>query len=252
MGTFTGMVAVITGAGGGLGETYARALASAGAGIAVLDVKDSKKVAGDLTAGGSPALALETDVSDRSAVMEAVDTVLKEFGRVDILINNAAAGSTERGRSLPWYELPQEDWDRAMNVNVRGAFFCAAAVAPHMIGQKSGKIVNVGSASFWKPAPRLVHYIASKGGVIALTRALAIEFGESGVTVNSLSPGMTRTERVKQIYPAQVFEDYAAKRAIPRVEEPSDLVGTLMYLCSPASDFVTGQSFLVDGGHAFD
>ena len=252
MGTFTGMVAVITGAGGGLGETYARALASAGAGIAVLDVKDSKKVAGDLTAGGSPALALETDVSDRSAVMEAVDTVLKEFGRVDILINNAAAGSTERGRSLPWYELPQEDWDRAMNVNVRGAFFCAAAVAPHMIGQKSGKIVNVGSASFWKPAPHLVHYIASKGGVIALTRALAIEFGESGVTVNSLSPGMTRTERVKQIYPAQVFEDYAAKRAIPRVEEPSDLVGTLMYLCSPASDFVTGQSFLVDGGHAFD
>ncbi len=252
MGTFTGMVAVITGAGGGLGETYARALASAGAGIAVLDVKDSKKVAGDLTAGGSPALALETDVSDRSAVMEAVDTVLKEFGRVDILINNAAAGSTERGRSLPWYELPQEDWDRAMNVNVRGAFFCAAAVAPHMIGQKSGKIVNVGSASFWKPVPHLVHYIASKGGVIALTRALAIEFGESGVTVNSLSPGMTRTERVKQIYPAQVFEDYAAKRAIPRVEEPSDLVGTLMYLCSPASDFVTGQSFLVDGGHAFD
>lgn len=254
MSDFEGKVAIITGAAGGLGLTYARALVERGARVILADIQAEAVVAAaaSIDPSGATARGVVLDVSDRQAWLDLVDEILRDWGRVDILVNNAAAGSTEKGRSLPWYQLPQEDFDRAMEVNVRGAFFGACAVAPHMIEKGAGKIVNVSSATVWNPTVRLSHYIASKAGVIGLTRALAVEFGSAGVTVNSLAPGLTRTDRMVQVYPAEVFESYAKARAIPRVEEPDDLVGPLLYLCSPASDFVTGQVLVVDGGIAFN
>jgi NAD(P)-dependent dehydrogenase (short-subunit alcohol dehydrogenase family) len=249
-----GKVAIITGAGGGLGEAYARKLASEGAAIAVFEIRAeaAEKTADALTAQDHRAIAVPVDVSDRAAMRTAVEQVVERFGRVDILVSNAHSGSSPEGRKLPWYELPQRDWDRAMAVNIGGAFYGACAVAPFMIAQGYGKIVNIASTTFWSAAPHLSHYIASKGGVVGLTRALAGELGNSGVTVNAVSPGLTRTDNTIGIYPESFFQEYASRRAIPRIAETSDLVGAVLYFCSPASDFVTGQVLIVDGGTIFN
>jgi NAD(P)-dependent dehydrogenase (short-subunit alcohol dehydrogenase family) len=132
-----------------------------------------------------------------------------------------------------------------------GCFYCCAAVAPIMIAQSAGKIVNVSSTTFWSPAPQLAHYVTTKAGIIGLTRALSRELGRYGINVNAIAPGFTRTDATAY-YPPEQFERSAAARAIPRIEEREDLVGTVLYLCSPASDFVTGQVIVVDGGGTFD
>ena len=133
-------------------------------------------------------------------------------------------------------------------MNMRGCFFGAQAVAPHMMERGWGRIINVSSATFWSPVAEAVHYVAAKGGVIGLTRALAKGLGNHGVTVNTLVPGLTRTEQMEGMYPPEVFEQYARMRSIQRDAVPRDIVGTALYLCSTASDFVTGQAFIVDGG----
>ncbi len=137
-------------------------------------------------------------------------------------------------------------------VNLGGAFYGCAAVAPSMMTQGHGKIVNVTSTVFWDPPAHLAHYVTTKAGIIGLTRALARELGPSGVTVNAVAPGFTRTENIRRVYPQSYFEEYASRRALPRIQEPEDMVGTVLYLCSPASNFVTGQVIVVDGGLAFD
>jgi NAD(P)-dependent dehydrogenase (short-subunit alcohol dehydrogenase family) len=245
----SGKVAIVTGGAQGLGESYARALGAEGAAVAIFDlqIEKAKGVAGELTA----AMALAVDVSDRSAVAAAVGRVKAELGRIDILVNNAAFASTPESRTKPWYELPQADWERVLGVNLGGCFYCCAAVAPVMIAQGSGKIVNVASSVFWSPPPQLAHYVTSKAGIIGLTRALARELGGHGVTVNAIAPGFTRTEWTASVYPAEHFERIAAGRALKRVEEREDLTGTMLYLCSAASDFVTGQVIVVDGGEVF-
>ncbi|HLG73497.1 MAG TPA: SDR family oxidoreductase [Chloroflexota bacterium] len=249
MPTLTGKVAIVTGAAQGLGAAYARALATEGARVAVFDLQSDKA---QFVAAEIEGLSLNVDVSDREAVRQAVQEVHGRLGRVDILINNAAFVSTEASRTKPWYELPQGDWERVVNVNLGGCFYGCAAVAPLMIAQGSGKIVNVSSSTFWSPPPQLAHYVATKAGIIGLTRALARELGRHGVNVNAVAPGLTRTEHTASVYPAEYFERVATMRALPRVEETSDLVGTVLYLCSPASDFLTGQTILVDGGQNFD
>lgn len=247
---FINQVAIVTGGAQGLGEAYAHALAAEGATVAIFDLQGEKalQVASQLPNG----LALTVDVSNREAVKAAVDQVQARFGRVDILVNNAAFASTVASRTKPWYELPQADWERVVGVNLGGCFYGCAAVAPIMIAQGSGRIVNVASTVFWSPPPRLAHYAATKGGIIALTRALARELGPHGVNVNAVAPGFTRTEHTAGVYRPEDFERAAAGRAIARVEEREDLVGTVMYLCSPASAFVTGQVIVVDGGQVFD
>ena len=249
MPTLSGKAAIVTGAAQGLGAAYARALAAEGARVAIFDLQRDRmrQVAGEIDG-----LSLEVDVSDREAVRQAVDQVHSQLGHVDVLINNAAFVSTEASRTKPWYELPQQDWERVVNVNLGGCFYGCAAVAPIMIAQGSGKIVNVSSSTFWSPPPQLAHYVATKAGIIGLTRALARELGRHGVNVNAVAPGLTRTEHTASVYSRDYFEKVATFRALPRVEETSDLVGTVLFLCSPASDFMTGQTILVDGGQNFD
>jgi NAD(P)-dependent dehydrogenase (short-subunit alcohol dehydrogenase family) len=246
---FDGQVAIVTGAAQGIGEAYARGFAAEGATVAIFDAQLDKAHA---VADGLPhALALPVDVSDRQAVKDAVAQVRDRFGRVDVLVNNAAFASSPASRSGPWYDLPQADWERVLEVNLGGCFYGCAAVAPIMIEQAHGRIVNIASTVFWSPPPRLAHYVATKGGIIGLTRALARELGSHGVNVNAVAPGFTRTDATAY-YPAEAFERSATARAIPRVEEPKDLVGTVLYLCSPAAAFVTGQVIVVDGGGTFD
>jgi len=248
--SFEGKVAIITGAAQGLGEGYARAFAAEGAVVVIFDVQTDKarQVASELANGS----AIVVDVADRMAVANAVQQVKERHGHIDILINNAAVASTAASRSKPWYELPQEDWDRTMAVNLGGAWNCCSAVVPIMIAQASGKIVNVSSSTFWQPPGQLLHYITTKGGLIAFTRSLARELGQHGINVNAIAPGLTRTEALAHAYSDEYFRENASRRSIPRIEQPSDLVGTVLYLCSPASDFVTGQVILVDGGESFD
>ena len=250
---FSQRVAIVTGAARGLGAAYARALAEKGAAVALLDVlsEQAASVAADIVSNGGRALAIETDVSDPTSFRAAVTTTTEGLGAVDILINNAGLGTTAQTKGVPWYEWPVDAWDTVVAVNMRGCFLGAQAVAPGMMERRWGRIVNVSSATFWSPIVEAVHYVAAKGGVIGLTRALAAGLGEHGITVNTLVPGLTRTEHMEQMYPAQVFEHYKTLRAIPRDGVPADLVGTVLYLCSPASDFVTGQTFIVDGGHIF-
>lgn len=250
----SGKVTIVTGAARGLGAAYARALGGKGAAVTVADVlaEEAGEVANEILSNGGRAIAVETDVSDQDSFRAAVAATKEQFGSVDILINNAAIGTTPQTKDAPWHEWPVEAWDKVMAVNMRGSFLGAQAVAPGMIEKGWGRIVNVSSASFWSPMIEAAHYVASKGGVLGLTRALAAGLGQHGVTVNALVPGLTRTENVEQIYPPEVFERFRAMRAIPRDAAPDDLVGAVLYLCSPASDFVTGQTFIVDGGHVYD
>ncbi len=244
----------ITGAARGLGAAYARALAERGASVALLDVlaEQAQSVAEEITRQGGRAVALDTDVSDQTSVRAAINAAGGALGPVDILINNAGLGTTDETKGVPWYDWPVDAWDRVIAVNMRGCFLCAQAVAPTMMERGWGRIVNVSSATFWSPVVEAAHYVAAKGGIVGLTRALATGLGQHGVTVNTLVPGLTRTEQMEQMYPAQVFEHYRKLRAIPRDAVPQDLVGAVLYLCSPASDFVTGQAFIVDGGHILD
>ncbi len=251
---FSNRVAIVTGGARGLGAAFANGLAERGAAVALLDVlgDQAQETAAKIFEQGGTALALEADVSDRESFGDAVAAAIKEFGHVDILINNAGFGTTEETHGVPWYEWSGDAFDQVVAVNMRGCFFGAQAVASHMMERGWGRIVNVSSATFWSPIAEAVHYVAAKGGTIGLTRALAKGFGRHGVTVNSLVPGLTKTEQSAGMYPPEVFEIYKNMRSIPRDAVPRDLVGTVVYLCSPASDFVTGQAFIVDGGHIFD
>lgn len=251
---FSGKVAIVTGAARGLGAEFARALAQRGAAVAVFDVleQDVKAVAADIVAKGGTAEAFAVDVGSQTAYRAAVDTVAQKFGGIDILINNAGLGTTEDTRGKSWLEWPQSALEKVFAVNMGGTFYGCQAVVPHMRKRGRGKIVNVSSATYWSPIADAAHYVAAKGGVIGLTRALAKGLGKVSITVNALVPGLTRTEIMNQHYPEEVFAQFRQSRSIQRDAAPADLVGTMIYLSSPASDFVTGQAFVVDGGHIFD
>jgi NAD(P)-dependent dehydrogenase (short-subunit alcohol dehydrogenase family) len=179
-----------------------------------------------------------------------VQAAMDAFGRVDILVNNAALFGNLALR--PFEQIDSDEFDRVMRVNVRGIFECTKAVAPHMRQQKYGKVVNIASGTVFKGTPLLLHYVASKGAVVAMTRVLAREMGEDGIRVNCLAPGLTVSESVKAnpAWSQQYFTSNIASRCIKRDAEPNDMVGTMVFLCSPDSDFITGQTIVVDGGSA--
>ncbi|HEY2531664.1 MAG TPA: SDR family NAD(P)-dependent oxidoreductase [Xanthobacteraceae bacterium] len=245
-----GRSVIITGGGKGIGKVYVEEFARAGARVtaADIDVAAAQTVAASLGAAGCEAIGLGVDIASEQATLAMAQAVLDRFGAIDVLVNNASLMSVLPRRS--WLEIPVEEWDRVMAVNLRGMFLTCRAVFPAMKAQKRGKIVNISSSRVWEGAPNRLHYTTSKAGVIGFTRALARELGEFGITVNALTPGMTQSETQVATSSGNYLAARIAGRAIERVQLPADLVGAVMFLSSSASDFMTGQTINVDGGKA--
>jgi 3-oxoacyl-[acyl-carrier protein] reductase len=241
-------IVIVTGGGKGIGKVYAQEFAKAGARVVAADIDEAaaKGVAEALSAQGLSALGLGTDISSEDSTQAMARAALDRFGTIDVLINNASLMSVLPRRS--WLEIPVEEWDRVMHVNLRGIFLCCRAVHPAMKAQKRGKIVNISSSRFWEGTPNRLHYTTSKAGVIGLTRALAREVAADGITVNAITPGNTLSETQVGSSSGNYLATRLEGRAIQRNQYPEDLVGAVMFLSSPASDFMTGQTVNVDGG----
>ena len=239
---------IITGGGFSIGRVFSEALAQEGAAILVADVneKAADETVKAITLSGGEACAVATDVSVPSAVEHMMEECLRIYGRVDILVNNAALAAALPPRTLE--ELDVAEWDAIMAVNLRGAFLCAKAAAQAMKPQGSGKIINISSTTAYTGHEGRIAYATSKAGLLGLTRSLARALGRHGICVNALLPGSVASAGALAIRPLEHFERAAAGRSIPRVEYPSDLLGTLIFLASADSDFMTGQALVIDGG----
>ena len=245
MGVLDGRVVIVTGGARGLGRAYASEVAANGARVIIADLLDGSEAVEKITAAGGEAVSVTTDVSDEASTVMMADAAMGRFGRVDVLINNAAMFSeTTRG---PFTEVSIAEWDRTFEVNVRGVWLCIKAVYPHMAILGSGKIINIASNTVYKGTMGFPHYVASKSALLGLTRCLATELGPDGITVNTLSPDLIPDPELR---PTDETSDpfVVAGRALKRTQVADDMVGAVLFLCSPASDFVTGQSLLVNGG----
>src|SRR6185295_4760693 len=234
-----GRTVIVTGAGKGIGKVYAEEFAKAGARVVAADIDEvaAKAVAEALTAQGLAALGLGTDIASEQSVDAMARAALDRFGTIDVLINNASLMSVLARRS--WLEIPVEEWDRVMAVNLRGMFLCCRAVFPAMQAQKRGKIVNISSSRAFEGTPNRLHYTTSKAGVIGFTRALAREVGEFGITVNAVAPGITLSDTQVATSSGNYLGAHLAGRSIERPQYPEDLVGAVMFLSAAASDFMT-------------
>ena len=244
-----GKVAIVTGGGIGIGRAYSKALAQEGAKVAVADiqVEAATQVAAEIKKDGGEAIPVAVDVSSPEKTREMADAVLKEYGRIDILVNNAGLYTALTKKSF--MEIPEDEWDRVMAVNVKGLFLCVQAVYPAMKEQGKGKIINISSGTILGGTPMFLHYVSSKAGVLGFTRALAREIGPDGINVNAIMPGLTISGDNQQgVTTPQQLENRRKSRAFQRDQYPDDLVGTVIFLSSDDSDFVTGQSISVDGG----
>ena len=238
-------VAVVTGAGGGIGAATARAIVAEGGRVALLDVNPSvvEELAAEL---GDGAAAFEADVTRLDRLETVAAAASERFGGIDALVNNAGIRIVKS-----FLDHTEEDWRRILDVNLTGQFLAAKAVAPHLIARGKGKIVNVASDTALWGAPRLLHYVASKGAVVAMTRSLARELGNDGIAVNAVAPGLTRVEATEYV-PAERHRLYVDGRAMNRAQQPEDVVGAVTFLLSDAADFVTGQTLPVNGGFVFN
>jgi len=247
MGKLDGKVAIVTGAASGIGPSYAKGLAAEGAKVMVADVEAGDATVRAITSAGGVAQSRICDVSDEAQVDALIRETEKAFGGVHILINNAAVFA--RFVAVPLDQISAEDWERAFAVNVRGTYLCVKAALPIMRRQAYGKIINITSGTTFKGTPMMLHYVSTKGAIIAMTRAMASELGGDGIRVNAIAPGLTSTEYIggRNDY-ADYRQAMANTRAIKREEMPEDLVGTCLFFASPESDFVTGQCLVVDGG----
>ncbi len=243
-------ITVITGAGHGIGKAYAQRFAAEGAQVVIADIDEraGESVAAALRESRLLAWARTTDVRNYKSIEGLVHETLERFGRIDVLLNNAAIYVTERLWKGPVEELALDEWDRVMEVNLKGVFLCCRAIIPVMKTQKNGKIINIASGTFFSGTGNMPHYTTSKGGVIALTRVMARQLGQWGINVNCMTPGSTMSEETVTDAVRQRRESSARDRAFSRIELPEDITGTALFLASSDSDFMTGQLLLVDGG----
>jgi len=236
--TLDGKVALVTGGAQGIGRAIADGLVAEGATVVIADLNP-------------PEGEIRADVSDEADVERMVADTVERHGRLDILVNNAGLYASLEMR--PFTEIPLDEWRQVMDVNVASMFLTCRAAVPVMRGQGGGKIVNISSGTSFRGVPFLLHYVTSKGAIVALTRALAKELGKDGIHVNCVAPGFTMTEGV-QAHPEVIekLRDVSiAARTIQRDQVPEDVVGAVVFLCSPAADFVTGQTMVIDGGQYF-
>ena len=249
MARLSGTAAIVTGAAQGIGATYAKALAAEGARVSVCDVDPTDRVVAEIRAAGGEAIGQVCDVTDAKSVAALVRATDEAFGGIQVLVNNAALFG--KITLKPFFEISSQEWDRVMAVNTRGTFECVKAVLPVMQRQAYGKIINIASGTVFKGVPMMLHYVASKGAIVAMTRALSRELGEHNICCNAIAPGLTLSEVVKgrNDYSAMRTANVAT-RSLKREETPDDLIGALVFLASHDSDFMTGQTMIVDGGSA--
>lgn len=245
-----GKVTIITGAAHGIGKAYARRFAEEGAEVVVADIDEpgGEAVSRAIRDRGGSAWARATDVRSFGNVQRLVEDTVRKFGRIDVLLNNAAIYVTQDLWKGPVEELAIDEWDRVMEVNLKGVFLCSKAVIPVMKRQKNGKIINIASGTFFSGSGNMPHYTTAKGGVVALTRVMARQLGEWGINVNCMTPGSTMSEEAVSDEVLKRRQGSVDRRAFRRIETPEDIVGTALFLASSDSDFITGQLLVVEGG----
>lgn len=243
-------VAIITGAAHGIGKAYARRFAEEGAHVVIADIdgEGGETTAKAIIDSGGSTWARASDVRSFPNVQGLMQDTVKRFGHIDILLNNAAIYVTQQLWKGPVEELTLDEWDRVMEVNLKGVFLCSKAAIPIMKQQRNGKIINIASGTFFSGSGNMPHYTTAKGGVVALTRVMARQLGEWGINVNCMTPGSTMSEESVSVEVLKRREGSMDKRAFRRIETPADIVGTALFLASSDSDFITGQLLVVEGG----
>lgn len=245
-----GRVVLITGAGQGIGRELARQFAASGAipVIADLMLANAQSVKAEIETAGGRATALHVNVADEASVQAMVAAILAEHGRIDVLINNAAIFASLEKRKFD--QIPQAEWDQVIKVNINGPLICSRAVVPAMRKAGWGRIINIASDAVPKGVMNYMHYVTSKSAMIGMTNAMARELGEDGINVNCIRPGAVATEVDRAVNPTQdLKKNQIAQQCIKRGMEPPDLVGLMMFLSTPASSFITGQTIACDGGY---
>ena len=244
----SGRVVIITGAGQGIGRDYALAFAAAGARPVLAEINGDKlrDVVSEIEAGGGEAFAIETDVGSPDSVKAMVAETLKTYGQIDVLINNAAIFANIPRRKF--YDIPYDEWNNVLHVNITGSYLCASAVVPAMRKAGQGRIINISSGTVPQGAPGFLHYVTSKAAVVGMTRVMARELGDDKINVNAVMPGYTETEIDHASMDDELRQFIQEKRILKRAETPEDLIGIVMFLASPASSFITGQSIACCGG----
>lgn len=240
---------VLTGAGGNIGSAYCEGLLKEGANLVMADLSDLSEQAQAFRDQGHQAIAVQVDISNSSDNQKLAETAIEHFGQIDGLVNNA--GFFKNCTFGSFLDIPEEEWDKCYQVNVKGVWLTCKAIAPHMIAQGKGKIVNISSNTPYKGIPNFLHYVSSKAAIVGFSRSLARELGEHNITVNTLCPDLIPDDDIIAKQGNAADERTVASRCLKRTQKPEDMVGTAIFLLSDESNFITGQSLLVNGGAHF-